>query len=364
MGVDRANQRPVLAISMGDPSGIGPEVTVRALADRALRSRARCVVFGSIKPWQAAAEACGIEPYWWQCADQEALVEAAHVQDVVVVDVAPDAPGPGSAREATKAAGSASFQYVERAIEHVRTGKANALVTAPINKAAWALAGHGRYAGHTELLASRFRSKRTRMAFVAPQLRVMLATAHVPLMHVSESLTIGRVFETIELGAELCAQLGIASPRIAVCGLNPHAGEGGMLGEEDGRVIQPAIRLAQEQGVDAKGPFPADTVFNAALEAPGRPAPQFDLVIAMYHDQGLIPVKLLAFDSAVNVTVGLGAIRTSPDHGTAFDLAGRGVANAGSMLAAIELAIRLASARADEGVSCPRATTSADRPGK
>lgn len=353
--------RPVLAISMGDPTGIGPEVLVQALADKGIRKGgARFVVFGSIEPWQAAADACGIEPYWWQCADQAALIEAAHVQDVVLVDAAPGAPLPGSAREATRAGGEASFRFVERAIEHVRSGQAHALVTAPINKAAWALAGHGRWTGHTELLTSRFRVKRSRMAFVAPQLRVMLATAHVPLMRVAEALTIGRVFETIELGADLCAQLGIGTPRIAVCGLNPHAGEGGVLGEEDDRVILPAIRLAQEQGIDAKGPFPADTVFNGAVSGSDRPNARFDLVVAMYHDQGLIPVKLLAFDSAVNVTVGLGAVRTSPDHGTAFDIAGRGVASAGSMRAAIDLAIRLCAG--PEAIR-PHGATAAGRPG-
>ena len=194
-----------------------------------------------------------------------------------------------------------------------------------------------KWPGHTELLTHRTRSKRQAMAFVSPRLRVVLATAHVPLMDVKNVLTIGRVHESIELGHDLCRRLGIQRPRIAVCGLNPHAGENGILGDEDQRVIAPAIDVAVQQGIKATGPHPADTIFIGAAE--GR----FDLVVAMYHDQGLIPVKLLGWDRAVNVTLGLPIIRTSPDHGTAFDIAGRSKADAGSMVAAIDLALDLAT---------------------
>ena len=177
------------------------------------------------------------------------------------------------------------------------------------------------------------------MMFVSPRLKVILATVHVPLRMVPGLLTRERVVRTIELGAAECARLGVGGPRVAVCGVNPHAGEAGLLGDDEGRVIGPAIEAAKKRGIDARGPFPGDTVFNAAVKG------EFDLVVAMYHDQGLIRVKLLDRDRAVNVTVGLPVIRTSPDHGTAFDIAGRGIADAGSMKAAIRLAVRMAGGR-------------------
>jgi 4-hydroxythreonine-4-phosphate dehydrogenase len=175
------------------------------------------------------------------------------------------------------------------------------------------------------------------MAFVSPRLNVVLATTHVPLMELRNLLTIGRVHEPIVLGHELCQRLGIANPRIAVCGLNPHAGEGGLFGDEEIRVIKPAIDLARSGGIDVHGPFPGDTIFIDAA------AGSWHLVVAIYHDQGLIPVKLLGWDKAVNVTLGLPIVRTSPDHGTAFGIAGRNQASEGSMRAAIELAVRLSA---------------------
>ena len=327
------DDRPTIAISLGDPAGIGPEVTAMALADAELMGRARFVIFGSWATWEAAHRAC-------QLAPPSGAIE--------LVDPAPEltVPMPGAVRAPDAAAGDASFRWVEGAIEAVRSGRAGALVTAPINKAAWDLAGHGQWAGHTELLAKRFGAQHVRMMFVAPQLRVILATTHVPLSQVAGLLTVERVFETVRAGARMCAQLGIDQPRIAVCGLNPHAGEGGALGVEDEAIIAPAVEAAARAGIDAHGPFPGDTIFARAVSGPGK-TPRFDLVVAMYHDQGLIPVKLLAFDEAVNVTLGLGAIRTSPDHGTAFDIAGTGAAHPGSMRAALELAIRLTETGGD-----------------
>lgn len=279
---------PKIAVTMGDPGGIGPEVVSKAL-DGALRTRARWVVIGE---------------------------------------------GGGVAR-ATAEQGERSFRWVEDAIALARRGEVDAVVTGPISKLAWKMAGHGEFPGHTELFAERFGTKRFGMMFVSPRVRVILATAHVPLMQVGRVLTTGRVREVIELGVEACGRLGVPRPRVAVCGLNPHAGEGGMLGEEDERVIAPAVRGAVGAGMDVQGPVPGDTVWNAAV------AGKFDLVVAMYHDQGLIPVKLLDRDRAVNVTVGLPVVRTSPDHGTAFDIAGKGVADAGSMRAALELALTM-----------------------
>src|SRR5690606_11478290 len=215
----------------------------------------------------------------------------------------------------------------------------DAVVTGPICKESWVMAGFANWPGHTELFAHRTKAKRHAMMFVSPRLRVALATTHIPLMDIRNTLTIGRVFDPIDLGHQACMQLGIPRPRIAVCGLNPHAGENGQFGDEESRLIEPAIRVARDAGIDARGPFPADTIFIRAA------AGDYDLVVAMYHDQGLIPVKLLGWDKAVNWTIGLPIIRTSPDHGTAFDIAGTNTASEGSMKAAIELAVQLATNR-------------------
>jgi len=335
---------PVIGITMGDPLGIGPEVVVKALDDPTLRKSARFVVYGRNARLTLAADRSRIHPLWFRVAAGSDRAHEPLLGDVTVLDYATDAdedepiaaltPGP------TRAGGLASKRFVEDAVtDALRPAgdprRIDAIVTGPISKESWSLAGF-RWPGHTELLASRTRAKRHAMMFVSPRLRVALATAHLPLMDVRNVLTIGRVFDPIELGHELCRRLGIARPVIAVAGLNPHAGENGLFGDEEIRVIGPAIEAARRQGIDARGPLPGDTVFLAAANG------TYDLVVAMYHDQGLIPVKLLDRDRAVNVTVGLPIVRTSPDHGTAFDIAGRGVADPGSMRAAIELAIRLA----------------------
>ena len=335
--------RPRLAISMGDPLGIGPEVLVKALADRALRDRARFVIHGFSGAMLAAADKAGIDPFWWRVRKASGKEASASDHDVVLIDAEPESDGsfePKPARaEPTRAGGLASFTFVEDAITAAKGEgpiPADGIVTAPISKAAWALAGKGKYPGHTELLTTRFKAKRTRMMFDSPKLRVMLVTAHVPLMKLRDIITIGKISDTLDMAHEACAKLGVPEPRIAVCGLNPHAGEDGLLGDEESRLIGPAIAVARERGIDARGPYPADTVFNAAV------AGKFDIVVAMYHDQGLIPVKLLAFDSAVNATIGLPTVRTSPDHGTAFDIAWQNKADAGSMKAAVRLATSLA----------------------
>jgi 4-hydroxythreonine-4-phosphate dehydrogenase len=336
-------QRPVIGITMGDPLGIGPEIVVKALADDELRSSARFVVYGQNSQLTYAADRGDIHPTWFRvdAASDRALLPL--VGDVTVLDyeesdlLAAGAPGP------SRAGGLASKRFVEEAIadalrEPGDPRRIDAVVTAPISKESWSLAGI-RWPGHTDLFAARTKAKRHAMMFVSPRLRVALATAHLPLMEVRNILTIGRVFDPIELGAGLCRSLGIEAPRIAVCGLNPHAGEHGLFGDEEERIIRPAIDAARQVGIDASGPWPGDTIFIKAA------AGEFDLVVAIYHDQGLIPVKLLGWDKAVNVTVGLPIVRTSPDHGTAFDIARTNRASASSMKAAIELALRLVEAR-------------------
>jgi len=294
--------KPVLALTTGDPAGIGPEIVAAVLADPAMHELATLVVIGS--------------------------------------------PSTTVPHASSAAGGAASFAAVCEAIERAklgpgRPGHVDAIVTAPISKESWHLAGH-RYPGHTELLAERFASPRTAMLFVGPTLRVILVTVHCALRDVPRLLSTENVLNAITLGARSCRELGITSPRVAVCGLNPHAGEGGLFGDEDARVITPAIELARQRGLNVTGPHPGDAVFLAAAKG------QHDLVVAMYHDQGLIPVKLIDREHAVNVSVGLECdgrpiVRTSPAHGTAFDIAGQNKADPSSMKAAVSLAAQMAA---------------------
>jgi len=326
----------VIAVSMGDPGGIGPEVLVKALSDRARRGQARYIIHGSASAMQDAASQADISPFWWQIP-LGSTISASESHDVVVIDHG----GQDFAHKPSRDNGLLSHVYVTDAVKMCIAGQAHALVTAPISKEAWKLAGKTRHPGHTELLGELFRAKRVGMFFESDRLRVILATVHIPLLDIRNALTIGKVFDAIDLGNDACKHMGIDEPRIAVCGLNPHAGENGMMGDEESRLIEPAIEHAKRNGIDARGPFPADTVFNQAI------AGKFDLVVAMYHDQGLIPIKLLAWDSAVNVTCGLPIWRTSPDHGTAFDIAGKDKADAGSMTSAIDLVVKLVASPAN-----------------
>ena len=336
---EQPENAPVIGITMGDPGGIGPEVIVKALA-RAPRD-ARYIVYGSGGAMRVAADRAGLEPLWWRLEAGSSLREVTRSHRVVLIDYdTADCDWSGAPPAPSTPGGELSFRLVEDAIKDAarKPGdpeRIDAIVTGPISKRAWALAGRRRWAGHTELLASRLGAKRSAMMFAGPRLNVVLATVHLPLMDIRHALTIGKVFDAIDLGCDGVRRLGVERPRIAVCGLNPHAGEGGLLGDEETRLIEPAIEHAARQGIDVSGPFPGDTIFNAAVD--GR----YDLVVAMYHDQGLIPVKLLARDESVNITLGLPTVRTSPDHGTAFDIAGKGKADPGSMLASIETAIRM-----------------------
>jgi len=322
---------------MGDPAGIGPEVIVKALADPVLRRRARYIIYGMNELLSYAADLAEFDAFWWR--DQYNGRLRAYPHDVVVVDYDQYSILGSALRAPTKIGGEASMRFCLDAIEAANKRIVDAVVTAPISKESWKMAGY-RFPGHTELFAERTGCRRYNMMFTGGPLRVVLATVHLPLMGVWNKLNIGAVFQPIELMHEtLVNWFDIAKPRIAVCGLNPHASENGQFGDEEQRIITPAIEMARQQGIDAVGPYPSDTVFLRAK------AGGFDAVVAMYHDQGLIPVKLLAFDQAVNCTIGLPIIRTSPDHGTAFDIVGRNRANPGSMHAAIELAVDLAVKR-------------------
>ena len=326
--------RPTIAITMGDPAGIGPEVVVKALADPVLRHKARYIIYGMNELLSYAADLAEFDVFWWR--DQYGGRLRSYPHDVVVVDYDQYTMLGSAIRSPSKMGGEASMRFCLDAIEAAQKKLVDAVVTAPIAKESWKLAGY-HFPGHTELFAQKTGARRHAMMFAGGPLKVVLATVHIPLMGLWGKLNIGTVFHPIELLHQTMVEwFDTPRPKIAVCGVNPHASENGQFGDEEERIISPAILMAREQGIDATGPYPPDTIFMKARDG------HFDAVVAMYHDQGLIPVKLLAFDQAVNITIGLPIIRTSPDHGTAFDIVGRNRANPGSMRAAIELAIDLA----------------------
>ncbi|MEX0776391.1 MAG: 4-hydroxythreonine-4-phosphate dehydrogenase PdxA [Phycisphaeraceae bacterium] len=339
--------RPVIGVTLGDPAGIGPEVIIKALADPDIRKLARFIIYGMNEMLAYAADLAEIEPFWWRLLHDSPRAEYDLVHDVVVLDYDEFSILGQAWHRPTKQGGHASLRFLDDAVAAAlkppgEAGRIDALVTAPICKESWLLAGC-KFPGHTEFLQHRTRAKHVTMMFNAPKLNVALATIHLPLMEIRNVLTIGAVYEPIVQGHEACLMLGVRKPRIAVCGLNPHASEHGQFGDEEERIITPAIEAAKSHGIDVHGPFPGDTIFLDAIHG------KYDLVVAMYHDQGLIPVKLLAFDQAVNMTLGLPIIRTSPDHGTAFDIVGKNKANPGSMKAAIRLAARLCQPKQNEG---------------
>ena len=285
-----------IAITVGDPSGIGPEISVKAARDPRVVNVCRPILYGP-----HTAEDLAKFPVGKVNAD----------------------------------AARAAYAAIEQATADARDGKVGAVVTAPISKEAFSMAGYP-WRGHTDLFAHLCGSPEVAMMFWSERLRVVLATVHIPLRDVPNALTQNRLRDVIALTAKSLPNFGINTPNLAVAGLNPHAGENGLLGHEETQVIIPAIEDARGLGINVAGPFPADTIFVRAARG------EFDAVIACYHDQGLIPVKLMAFGRAVNVTLGLPIVRTSVDHGTAFDIAGQGIADEGSLVEAILLAARLA----------------------
>jgi 4-hydroxythreonine-4-phosphate dehydrogenase len=331
------DSRPIIGISMGDPGGVGAEIVVKAMNDLELRRRARFVIFGFSEQLAYTADQLEISLPFHRDHHEE-IRRFPH--ELVVLDYDEIVVPVTMPRGPSKIGGRSSMAFVQNAIDAALAGHVDALVTAPISKTSWAMAGHARWPGHTELLAYKSKSRHVAMMFVAPRLKVVLATIHTALMQIRDRFTIGCVFNPIDLAHQALQDwFGIESPRIAVAGLNPHAGEEGRFGDEETRVIEPAILMAREAGIDVQGPFPGDTIFLKALEG------KWDCVVAMYHDQGLIPIKLLAWREAVNLTLGLPIIRTSPDHGTAFDIAGRGKADPASMIAALHLALDLAQTK-------------------
>lgn len=326
----------VIGITMGEPLGIGPEVIVKALADPLVRRQARFIIFGMQEHLVFAADSAEIEPFWGR--HQHEKISRDYPRNVMLADY-DDYAVPTWTAGSGKAGGDASIRFCFDAVDAALAGIIDAVVTAPISKTSWNMAG-AVWPGHTEMLAERCKSPRKAMMFAAGPLKVALATIHEGLFEIRNKFTIGCVYEPIDLlNSALKDFFGIDNPQIAVAALNPHAGEDGQFGDEEKRVITPAITMARQVGINCSGPYPADTLFLKASRG------AFDAVVAMYHDQAMIPVKLLAFDKAVNITIGLPIIRTSPAHGTAFDIAGTGVANEASMKSAILLAIEMAKAK-------------------
>jgi 4-hydroxythreonine-4-phosphate dehydrogenase len=332
--------RPVVGVSIGDPAGIGPEIVMRLLAEGSLPARLlllgerRIVERARALHPSAPAIATFESPRDFDASGADAGLDAA--SDRLGRAAMPD--GPPAYGTIDRAAGRASHGFVLRGADLAASGAIRALVTGPIHKEAWGLAGVAS-PGHTEALAERAGVPRVLMCLSGAGLRVALATIHVALARVPALLTTSGLLEDLRLlHAEMRRRYGVAMPRIGVCGLNPHAGEGGRFGTEDAAVVRPAVEAARAEGIDATGPWPADACI------PKTAAGAFDVALAMYHDQGLPAVKTLAPRTAVNVTLGLPYVRTSVDHGTAFDVAGRGVATATSLRAAIEEAVALARA--------------------
>jgi 4-hydroxythreonine-4-phosphate dehydrogenase len=331
-------EQMVIGITMGDAAGIGPEIIVKALADPAIRKAAKFIIFGMNEQLCYVADAAEIEPFWGR--HQHEKISREYPYKVVVADY-DEYSVPSWVTKPSKLAGEASIRFCLDAIDAARAGIIDAVVTAPISKKSWNLAD-GDWPGHTEMFAACCKSPRKAMMFTAGPLKVALATIHEALFEVRHKFTIGCVFEPIDLLNDALKQyFGIEHPKIGVAALNPHASEEGQFGDEERRIISPAILLAQEQRINCLGPFSADTLFLRAVQG------EFDGVVAMYHDQGMIPIKMLDFEHAVNITIGIPIIRTSPAHGTAFDIAGRNLANPASMKSAITTAIQMAKTKKD-----------------
>lgn len=327
---------PLVAITMGDPAGIGPEIVAKVAAQPQFHRDHRAFAIGDAARLAAAAQANSLPLRIEPLVEPKDFWPKPGVLHVLSGSrLAPDLPyGRVDPR-----AGRAAFEYVQRAIALANSGQIHAICTAPINKEALASAGVA-YPGHTEILAELSGSRDVAMMLASSELRVVLVTIHCSLREAIDQLSIDAELRVIRLAHKALRAMGIPKPRIAIAGLNPHAGEGGLFGREDIDIVAPAVRAARAEGIEATGPHPGDTVFMLARRG------AHDIVVAQYHDQGLIPIKLMGVQHGVNVTIGLPFVRTSPDHGTAFDIAGTGLADASSLQLALETARDLSRAAA------------------
>lgn len=330
---------PLIAVTMGDPTGIGPEVILKAATVPDAWDGAQWVVFGDVGVLEqgCADLSIRVDVVGVESAEEARAVGRIGVLPVVGVSSI----GRVEWGEPTPASDRAQLGYIEKAVEAVVAGQADAVATAPISKSAIRRAG-SKFSGHTDLLGDHFAVKYPVMMLAGPSLKVIPLTVHVPIAKVPELVRRDNVEATIRIAHETFrTYFGHPRPRIAVAGLNPHAGEHGMFGREESETLTPAIEACAAEGIEVSGPYPADSIFHRATTG------EFDVVIGMYHDQALIPLKLLDFDHAVNVSLGLPIVRTSVDHGTAYDIAGQGVASATSLMEAVRLAARMARTRAE-----------------
>lgn len=321
-----------LAITMGDPGGIGPEIIVKALSCASGKDYFSTVVIGDKVPLEKALRLL-------KAPEKLKVIESAEESNLIPSNRAIELIDMKMIRKFKKGkptaeGGRASVSYVKKAVDLILKKQVDGIITAPISKESWKIGGF-EWSGHTEFLAELTYTKDYAMMLIGGPLKVILVTIHTPLKKIPTLITEDRILKTIRLTKKACHMLGIKHPRIAVAGLNPHAGEAGLFGDEEIREIIPSIKKAKKEGIPVSGPYPPDTVFHKAYTG------EFDIIVCMYHDQGLIPLKMVAFDEGVNVTVGLPFIRTSPDHGTAYDIAWKGIANPSSMIEAIKLAARL-----------------------
>lgn len=323
---------PVLAVTMGDLAGVGPEITVKTLLGARKSYGAAFVIIGDAGALEAACAKAIISrrPKLWE----DKAAGAAKPGDVFFLAKTHAKPRDIRMGVADKRWGHASVEYIRCATELAMAGRVDGMVTAPISKEAMHKAGHD-FEGHTDLLAHLSGTKEVRMMFLGPKMKVILVTVHIALREVPDAISADSIFETIRLGGHTLQSLGVKKPAIVVCAVNPHAGEAGAFGDEDDKKVRPAVLAATRLGWNVRGPIPADSFFYRALKG------GVDLIVTTYHDQGLIPFKMLHFDRGVNYTAGLPFVRTSPDHGTAYDIAGKGVADTRSMEEALRWAIRL-----------------------
>ena len=332
---------PRVGVTMGDPAGIGPEIVVRAAGRADVLAVCRPILVGDVGCLQPWIDRLGVRRGLRVLEKVSDISSAPEEGEGPLILATPPVEGGPSIRLGTDqpAAGLAAAAAIRLAVEGCLTGALEAMATAPISKASFSLAGIN-FPGHTEFLAHLTACDDFAMAFISPRLRVALLTTHLPLAAVPGSVRRLPLEKLIRLVDRELKSYGIAQPRLALAGINPHAGEGGLFGDEETREMAPAVDSCRAAGIDIRGPYPGDTVFLRAVQG------EFDLVISCYHDQGLIPVKCFSFGEAVNVTFGLPIIRTSVDHGTAFDIAGKGIADESSLVAAIRLAADLAGRRA------------------
>ena len=326
-----ATRKPIIGITMGDPAGIGPEVALKALRRGRIHSGRRLIVFGTTRFLKRLGPKLTSGLVF-----KKISVPADASFDKKTINVI-ECPAPGKITVGKKSAraGKASLYYLDKAIEFALRGDIDAIVTSPLSKAAVRLSGAADFVGHTEYLAEKTNTREYAMMFHSERLKVALVTTHLPLKDVAASITMRKIVSVTSLANEALKKLGISRPQIGIAALNPHAGEDNAFGGEDSGIIVPAVRLLRKKLINVDGPFPADTLFHAAYDG------VYDLVVAMYHDQGLAPFKMIAFDTGVNVTLGLPFARASVDHGTAFDIAGKGMASEKSLVEAIKLAGRL-----------------------